>query len=114
MKIGGKTTNPGEMRTKITLEERKLDKDAGGFLRPVVGRQIDTWCRWVNAHGNELWLADAAGAKKTATLLIRYQKDLNETWQVVYRGQAWEIRSIDNIRERDEYQELHVSMIGAG
>mgnify|MGYP000963244287 CR=1 FL=1 len=114
MKIGRTTTNPGELRTKIVLEERKLEKDAGGFVKPITGRQIQTWCRWTNAHGQELWQADAAGARKTATLLIRYQPDLDETWKVIYRGNTWEIHSIDNVRERDEYQELRIAMIGAG
>ena len=114
MRIGEKITNPGDLRTRIVLEERRLEKDAGGFNHIVAGRQISTWCKWTNAHGNELWLADAAGARKTATLLIRYQPDLDETWKVIYRGNTWEIRSIDNIREQNEYQELKVTMIGAG
>lgn len=114
MKIGRTTTNPGELRTKIVLEERKLEKDAGGFVKPITGRQIQTWCRWTNAHGQELWQADAAGSSRSATILIRYQPDLDETWRVIYRGNIWEIRSIDNVRERDEYQELRISTIGAG
>ena len=114
MKIGDNITNPGELRTKITLEERKLVEDAGGFATPAVGQQIQTWCRWINLHGNEIWQADAAGASKAATILIRYQPDLDETWRVIYRGNTWEIRSIDNIRERNEYQELKIAMIGAG
>ena len=114
MKIGRTTTNPGEVRTRIELEERKYQEDAGGFKQLVSGRKKAAWCRWINAHGDEAWQADAAGAAKAATLLLRYVPGLDETWRVHYRGQVWEIRSIDNIRERDEWMELKVSRIGAG
>lgn len=114
MKISGKITNPGEMRTKIILEERALETNAGGFSKIVGGRQIEVWCQWINAHGSEAWQANALGVKRAATILIRYQPDLDETWRVIHKGDAWEIRSIDNLRERNEYQELKVAMIGAG
>lgn len=113
MILNGKVINPGELNTSIVLEERRIEKDASGFPRPVVGRQISVWCRWINAHGRELWQADAAGVNAPATVLIRFQAELDETWRVIYRGKTWEIRSIDNLRERDEWMELKVVRVGA-
>lgn len=114
MKIGDKVTNPGELRTRIVLEERVKAQDAGGFPQPMPGRTIAVWCRWINAHGDEAWRAGALGARQTATVLIRYQPDIDTTWRIRHRGGMWEIHSIDNIRERDEYQELRVFQVAAG
>ena len=114
MRIGEKITNPGDLRTRIVLEERISQNDSGGFPQTTVGEKKTVWCRWINLHGSEVWQADAAGAAKAATVLLRYLPDLDETWHVHYRGETWEIRSIDNIQERDEYMELKVSRIGAG
>lgn len=114
MRLGNAITNPGELRTQIELEERIYQPDSGGFPQTTVGEKKTVWSRWINLHGSEVWQADAAGAGKAATVLLRYLPELNETWHVHYRGETWEIRSIDNIQERDEYLELKVSRIGAG
>jgi|MTBAKSStandDraft_2_1061841.scaffolds.fasta_scaffold01232_13 SPP1 family predicted phage head-tail adaptor len=114
MRIGNAITNPGELRTQIELEQRVYQEDAGGFKSLISGTRKSVWCRWINAHGEEAWQADAAGATKAATLLMRYVPGLDETWRVLYGNQTWEIRSIDNIRERNEWLELKVSRIGVG
>lgn len=114
MRIGNAITNPGELRTQIQLEKRTYQEDTGGFKQLVSGEVKTVWCKWTNAHGDEAWQADAAGASKAATLLLRYVPGLDETWRVLYSTQVWEIRSIDNIRERNEWLELKISRIGVG
>lgn len=114
MKIGSKVSNPGELNTRVVLVERKFEKDAGGFPQEIAGQEITVWSRWINAHGEEAWQADAVGARNMATVLIRHQPALDTTWRIRKQGQIWEIHSIDNIRERGEYQELKVSRVGAG
>ena len=113
MILNGKLINPGELNTRIILQDRVLEQDEGGFSQPGVAREIEVWCRWINSHGYEAIQAGAAGLSKIAKVLIRYQ-EIDETWKVFYRYQVWEIRSIDNIREKDEYMELTVvRMAGA-
>lgn len=116
MILNGKVVNPGEMNTRVVLRSRVLTEDAGGFVVPGGGREVVAWCKWVNAHGRdaEVLVADTEGARVFASLLMRYLPEVDETWAVVYRDKVWEIRSIDNIRERDEWMEIKVSRTDVG
>lgn len=108
MKIGSIVTNPGELRTSITLKSRTVTIGASGF--PVdTWSAIDTvWAKWTNVHGQEAWIAQTAQAGQAATVLIRYRSDVDPTC-VVYKGSdKYEIVSMDNIGERNEYIELKV------
>jgi len=114
MIIGTKVTNPGELRTQISLEPRTVSQDAGGFQTTGQGTTVVVRSKWTNVHGSEVWAAQAQQALKPATVLIRYQADLNETWTVLKGTQRYEILSIDDIGERHEYQELKVQLAKEG
>jgi SPP1 family predicted phage head-tail adaptor len=106
MILNGKVINPGELRTQIALQKRTSTEDAGGF-RPDAGTtQVSVWSKWTNAHGNEAWTAELSGAVEPATALIRYLAGIDGTWLVVKGSKTYEIVSMDNIQERNEYIEL--------
>ncbi|MAT45364.1 MAG: hypothetical protein CL609_23795 [Anaerolineaceae bacterium] len=108
MILNGKPTNPGQLRTRITLKRRVVNKDAGGFPSVSTETITQVLSRWKNVHGSEVWAAEVAQAQQAATVLIRYRSDLDETCLVDKGGQLFEIVSIDNIEERSEYIELKV------
>lgn len=114
MIIGAKVTNPGELRTRISLEPRTVSQDAGGFMATSPGTVVAVWARWTNVHGSEVWAAQAQQALRPATVLIRYLAALEETWTVLKGSERYEILSIDDIGERHEYQELKVQLVGSG
>lgn len=112
MIIGGKVTNPGELRTRVVLAPRTVSTETGGFRRPHPDsvNQVNAWAKWVNAHGNEAWTANAEGILEPATVLMRYRSDIDASWYISKdNGATWfEIVSPDNIQERGEYLELKV------
>ena len=115
MRINEKPFNPGELRQKISLFQQSVTIDSGGFQVLSKGSKIaDVWARWVNVHGVEVWTADMAGAKQSATVLIRWRSDIDETCLVEKGGQLFEIVSMDNVRERNEYLELKVKRVVKG
>lgn len=114
MKIGSKVTNPGEMRTKITLQSRTNVQDAGGFSVPGWVTIAAVWSRWINAHGREVLEAGIAGVDAPATVLIRYLSDVDTTCAILKGSLRYEIVSIDNVQERSEYLELRVQRMKAG
>ena len=115
MILGGRPTNPGELRTPITLYKRAVATDAGGFQVPSAGDKIaDVLARWENIHGGEVWDAAALNAQNPATVLIRYNSTLDETCLVKKGSAYFEIVSLDNIQERSEYQEMKVRLVKPG
>lgn len=115
MIINGRVFNPGEMRTKIDLGRRANTEDAGGFDKPGYTVIVSVWAKWTNAHGPEVWEAQAQGAQQPATVIIRYRSDIDATWAVRKDGQWYEILgSPDDIQERHELIEMKVKRAVAG
>lgn len=108
MNLNGRTTNPGELRTRVSLQRRVTTINASGFPVPDWEEVASAWARWINLHGSEAWTAESQGIQEGATVLLRYRADIDESWVVVKGGKRFEIISLDNIQERGEYIELKV------
>ncbi len=111
MNIGGRTINPGELRTSVVLESRTITTNAGGAQEPSYTTIATVWAKWTNVHGSEVWTAQAVQAVHPATVLIRYRSDINLACAVSKGSERFEIVSIDNIGERNEYLELKVKLM---
>ncbi|MEN6522844.1 MAG: head-tail adaptor protein [Anaerolineaceae bacterium] len=124
MKIGNRVNNPGELRTQVILAKRVISEDAGGFPTVSFGLIAQVWSRWVNVHGSEAWTSSSLGFTSPATVLIRHRAELDTTCVVIKSGQLngtvitggeiFQIVSMDNIQERNEYLELKVQKTKAG
>jgi len=114
MNLNGKVTNPGELRTQITLQTRTSTEDAGGFPVPGWSTLATVWAKWQNVHGSEVWAAQSVQADAPATVLIRYLTGLDTTCAVLKGSDRFEIVSIDDILEQHEYLELKVQMARSG
>jgi SPP1 family predicted phage head-tail adaptor len=118
MNIGGNittTTNPGELRTPITLQSRSVSTETGGFQAPAYNVTLATvLAKWRNVHGSEVWASQMADALAPATVLIRYRADVDYTCIVLLGNKVYEIVSIDDIENRHEYMELKVVYVRSG
>lgn len=122
MVLNGKMINPGELRTQIGLGTRGVSVETGGFQVGMMNftQFAAVWARWQNVHGPEVWAADAQNAVQPATVLIRYRSDVDPTCGVrrlstTGEGGDWyEIVSMDNIQERNEFIELKVKRVVSG
>ncbi len=113
MKIGEQITNPGAVRTRITLKSRSTTTDPGGFQVQVLTPVKTVWARWTGVHGQEAWAANSANALRAATVLIRYPRNIviDETMVVSVDGDDYEIVSMDDVQRRHEYIELKLQLI---
>lgn len=114
MIIGSKTTNPGALRTQVTIQSRTNATNTGGFLVPGWVNVATVWAKWNNVHGQEIWAASAINAIKPATVLIRYRAGIDSTCAVLKGSERYEIISVDNIENRNEYIELKVKYLEPG
>lgn len=110
MNLDGKVTNPGELRTLVTIKSPTIGDDAGGA-------QVTTWAgtetayvKWVNAHGRELVGSDVAQARRRATVWMRWNSAVTVKSALLKGSELWQVISVDNVRERGEYMELLVEM----
>jgi SPP1 family predicted phage head-tail adaptor len=113
MNLNGKTTNPGELRTRVTIESATVTNDAGGAQRPVYTSQGQVWSKWSNAHGPESIVDGALQGQARAAVTIRYRSDITISWAITKGAERYQILSIDDIQERHEYLEMQVQTLRA-
>lgn len=114
MNLNGRPTNPGDLRTSIKVQKRSVTTDAGGFQTVAWTDVATVWCKWENVHGSEAWQANTIGAEMAATVLIRYEANVDTTCCVLKDTERYEIVSMDDIRDRHEYIELKVKRMVGG
>ena len=118
MILQGRVINPGELSMHVQLAPRTVSTETGGFRTPAPDTNLarPTWAKWRNAHGSEIYTAQAAGVTALATVLIRYRDGLDATWYISNdNGASWyEIVSLDDIAGMHEYVELKVKLWRAG
>lgn len=119
-----KYANAGELRTPVKFVRMERTVDAEGnahereinvFGRDDDGRERVAMCKWVNAHGTEVFESMRLDLREPATLTMRYSPLINKTL-TLYRGndpQPYEIISSDNVEERNAWLELRVQRMGA-
>ena len=110
-----KSANPGELRTVIEIHDYPPDvRDTNSNVvrnwYNVFGDGVATRCKWVNAHGNEVYDALAMELVEPATLTLRYSGKVTTTCRVIRKtdGAAFDIISVDNVENRNRWIEIKV------
>ena len=91
----------GMLNRKIELQALvKTTTATGGFTQSWVS-VATLWAKIKNTSGSELLHADQLGVTSFSDFTIRYRSNINEIMKIVYRGNDYQIRHIDNIEELD-------------
>ena len=106
----------GELRTRIQVFDKPdgqpTDKDGYPSSAPVnvFGEGGSRRCKWVNAHGREVYDAKQAGVEEPATLTMRYTKKVTPTCLVYHSGdpRPYEVLSINDVEDRHVWLEVKV------
>jgi len=104
----------GELRTKIRVlspaDTPDPDGYTGGHLVNVFGENGYRYCKWVNAHGLEVYEARQAGVVEPATLTLRYTPKIT-TVCLIYRDgdpDPYEVISLNDVENRHVWLEVRV------
>jgi len=121
-----KRANPGELRTAVYFKRIDRHTNENGFAvethvnvfgKDDMGADIAVMCKWVNAHGNEVWSAMQLQLRDPATITTRYSPLLDDAKLIIYRGndpEPYEVISVDNVEQRNTWLEIKVQrMVGA-
>lgn len=110
-----KAANPGELRTPVYFFRREKDTDADGDhienLVNVFGEGKAIRCKWVNAHGSEVFDALQQQLREPATITCRYSAKINRTLEVqkgLSDTELYEIISVDDVEEKHKWMEIKV------
>lgn len=78
----------------------KVLTPTGGFTQSWESVAV-LWCKIKNTSGSELLHADQLGATSYSDFTIRYRANIDETMKLIYRGNDYQVRHINNIEEAD-------------
>jgi len=113
MKLGNRTTNPGEMRTPVLFQNPTVSKDAGG-AQVLSWSDLDTaYVKIVNAHGQEAVGSEVLKSVQRSWWTRRYHASVTTKTSAVLDGQRWQVISVDDIQNRHEYMELVMELAKA-
>lgn len=109
-----KQVNPGQMRTPIQIKTYTETKDEDGFKikewKNVFSEGTTIYCHWSNAHGQEALTAASLELKEPATLTMRYSDKITPKCRIFKKSDSkpYEVISLDNVNERNQWLELKV------
>ena len=110
-----KSANPGELRTKVYFMRQSRTRDEEGFPTEtevnVFGDGVPCMCKWVNAHGYEVFQTMQLEIREPATITTRYSSKLLDPTLTIYKAgdtRPYEVISIDNVEERNVWLEINV------
>ncbi len=107
-----KGANPGEFRTLIEIKRKQQTQDAEGFpiieWENVFGDAVR--CKWVNAHGQEVYENMRLDLREPATLTMRFSAMVTPECIICKRGdpQPYEIISLNDVLEQHRILEIRV------
>ena len=110
----------GALRTRIQVFDLPRGQDGSPALNDngypiqepvnVFGEGRSVHCRWVNAHGSEVYDAKQAGVTEPATLTLRYTPKITTTC-LIYCGKdprPYEVVSLNDVEDRHAWLEVRV------
>ncbi|KAB2953724.1 phage head closure protein [Heliorestis acidaminivorans] len=96
----------GQLKERITLQKKILSKTANGFEVESWQDVCTLWASVSNLRGREFFAAAAVQAEKTVKFTIRYQKDIDSSMRILFRGKVYNITALDNINYENKYMEI--------
>jgi len=114
----------GELRTRIRIQHNLKTTAQSGFNKDIwvdIGNISEAeqpkyiYAKWQNAFGNEVWVAESAQVKNSATITIRYNPLVKSTCRILRDdGVIYQIVSIDDVDQRHRFMQIKVkAMVNA-
>jgi SPP1 family predicted phage head-tail adaptor len=110
--------NVGEFNHKIVIQEETMVTNANGFSEKTWVNIVSPYAKIENTNGSRFFGASTDEVKKTSRFIIRYRSILKtkteKKLQIIYDNRAYMVQYINNIDEKNEYQEIMAEAIGYG
>lgn len=111
----GDSMQIGELNHRITFQVLAVLINENGFETESWIDYKEVWAKAENLRGREYFEAAAVHAENTIKFTIRYLDSINTTMRILFKGNQYNITSIDNIKYGNKFIEikaLEVDSIG--
>lgn len=96
----------GELNRKVEFYKLNETRQSTGGYSTTWDLFVGVWAKITAKQGNEISKGDQLDATATSEFIIRYRSDLTESMKIKYRDVDYQIRSIINIDEQDEWLKI--------
>lgn len=101
-----KTFNPGELRQRVTIQQKSVTRDAFGAETISWTDVATVWAKIWHLRGRELMDAQQAEADTSTQITIRYRAGILPTMRVVHGSAIYDIQAALDMGERHRFIEL--------
>lgn len=96
----------GKLKNKIELQELVIVEDGSGGQTRTWKTIQSVWASLRQTGGSERYQNDRLTAIANFKATIRYRSDISAVNRIVFRGLAYQIRSVDNLEFMDKWLDL--------
>lgn len=105
--------NPGELKQRIEIVRMPDSMDEDGYPVGEMQQVLKCWAKFSRTSGKEVYKANADYADVSVRFMIRHtSKSLDNKMSVLYNGDRYDIRYINEYNDSHEYIELMAEYIG--
>lgn len=97
---------PGRLRFRVKLQRPVQGDDAGGGGALTWSTVATMAADVVPINGREVAAGDGLQAQVNTLIVLRWRDGVDATLRAVFRGQAYNIRSVVDVESRREWLEL--------
>ena len=97
---------PGMLNRRLSIQEKQTTETPTGGQTVAWVEVAKPWAFMKPLNGRERVYANRLNATGDTIATIRYRSGLTESMKAVYRGDEYQIRSIINLEEADEWLQL--------
>ena len=116
-----KSALAGEMRTRITImklqSSEKTDSEGNPIMEWVNLFSGKVWCKWVYAHGDEIYEGLRLQVGQLATVTMRYTPKVDVRCRIWHENDpqdeahAWEVVSINDPEDRHKFLDIELKRV---
>jgi len=95
------------LRHKVTVERKTRVSDGAGGFEDDWEEVVTLWASIDRVRGGEHYAAGQVTAKATHKFLMRYHSAITADMRFSFSGKTYNIRSIENVGEKDRLLEIY-------
>lgn len=85
----------GRLRHKVALQAQQITQNPNtGAMITTWVTQAEVWAAVEPLSGREFLAAKAEQSEVTGKIILRHRSDVNATWRVLFRGNAYAIKAV--------------------